>query len=168
MKEKPILFSGPMVRAILDGRKTQTRRLVKLKCPYEIGMRLWVWETFHAYPNGKIIYRATIPYGNLDCHFNPWTPSTCMGKKFSRLTLEVTNIRVERLQEITEEDAKKEGAIFHDGRGIGHSGWRHDYRDVYDDARSSYAGLCALIHGPGSWEDNPFVWVYNFKRLDEK
>ena len=84
----------------------------------------------------------------------------------SRITLEVTGVRVERLQQTSEEDARAEGAMFHDGRGIGHSGWRHDYADVHDDARSSFAAIWQSINGPKSWAVNPWVWVVSFRRLD--
>ncbi len=203
MKERPILFSAPMVRAILEGRKTQTRRVVKpqgailtdrmarglgvqpppvqnspvIPCPYgQPGDRLWVREEFSG-PHYKsksppsewsesdpIWYWADGNPGSGD-----WTrpkPSIHMPRWASRILLEVTGVRVEQLNEISEADAKAEGAMFHDGRGIGHSGWRHDYKDVHANARSSFARLWESINGHGSWEANPFVWVIEFKRID--
>ena len=202
MKERPILFSAPMVRAILEGRKTMTRRVVKLRhgadvvvtngqvwkparvdyagyvdCPYgQVGDRLWVRESWKHIEGGAVydaaggimdsndpetIYRASRPN-----HSGPWKPSIHMPRWASRILLEVTGVRVEQLNEISEADAKAEGAMFHDGRGIGHSGWRHDYKDVHANARSSFARLWESINGPGSWEANPFVWVIEFKRID--
>jgi len=147
--ERPILFSGPMVRAILEGRKTQTRRVLccrsgpyKGKTPLDVlpmkapnewiglmelypnhgqlfrcrfgvpGDRLWVRETFyHIGETGEVFYRATddSSKGNDLRWPGPWQPSIHMPRKLSRITLEITEIRVQRLQEISEEDAKAEG-----------------------------------------------------------
>ncbi len=231
MKERPILFSAPMIRAILDGRKTQTRRVVKpqppsahrfagftvssthtddegkavwassdvsallkdahrVRCPYgAAGDRLWVREAWNGpfftedealdvddlslfdVPE-RCAYKAdggTTPEyidadDNLVCK---WCPSIHMPRWASRILLEVTDVRVERLQEISEADARAEGASYHDGRGVGHSGWRHDYGDVHANARSAYARLWKHIHGPGSWDANPWVWVVEFRRVLE-
>lgn len=199
MKEMPILFSAPMVRAIIEGRKTQTRRVMKeqpttldhatdparqvndrlreILCKYgPPGTLIWVREEFSG-PHYKsksppsewsesdpIWYWADGNPGSGD-----WTrpkPSIHMPRWASRILLEVTGVRVEQLNEISEADAKAEGAMFHDGLGIGHSGWRHDYKDVHANARSSFARLWESINGPGSWEANPFVWVIEFKRID--
>lgn len=223
MKEIPILFSAPMVRAILDGRKTQTRRVVKLvgadtleeredgslwpysstwadgdergpwlACPYgEPGDRLWVRETWQAWKQvsiesdewdpitrevrsgedwalwvelrgkpDKIEYRATSE------SVGPWTPSIHMPRWASRITLEVVSVRVERLQEISNEDAKAEGvrAFEHDGAGV-----YEDYElgdgTWCNDARGSFATLWRSINGPESWAANPWVWRVEFKRL---
>lgn len=139
MGEKPILFSGQMVRAILDGRKTQTRRVVKLPvidrygtgceiagselnsclnqgmeiCPYgKPGDRLWVRETFHPEPShkGPASYRATWPKDD-EPPDEGWKPSIFMRRAQSRITLEIVSVRVERLQEIegAPEDALAEG-----------------------------------------------------------
>lgn len=131
MTDKPILFSGPMVRAILDGRKTQTRRVVKgnpyiaKPLPYAPGDRLWCRETWathpcaknavspkgHGHQWGSPIYRATFG-AELDpkCEgFSPWASSIHMPRWASRLTLVVTEVRVRRLQEISREDAIAEG-----------------------------------------------------------
>jgi hypothetical protein len=201
VREKPILFSGPMVRAILEGTKRQTRRVLNPQpapndagwypsplhpralhyaserhlrkglpidfCPYgQPGDRLWVRETWGPCAGG-VVYRASedptaCPDGG------KWKPSIFMPRWASRLTLEVTEVRVERLQEISEEDAKAEGALFHDGGGIGHSGWRHDpnHGFVYPSARSSFAGLWDSINADRApWASNPWVWVVGFRRV---
>ncbi len=153
MKERPILFSGPMVRAILDGRKTQTRRIVKAqppsyidelhgnefrkRAPYKcydnetgleigfgfqddddkfykfplgtVGDRLWVREAFHKIPGNTqaCVYRASCENGSEKNY--KFTPSIHMPRWASRITLEITGVRVERLQDITGEDCAKEG-----------------------------------------------------------
>lgn len=206
MKERPILFSGPMVRAILDGRKTQTRRVVKqvpswqhcgkdimewglsgcysdegthwldiqtevddnshteIFCPYgALGDQLWVRETWGPCAGG-VVYRAD---GGTVCpDGGKWKPSIFMPRWASRISLEIEAVMVERLNEISEDDAKAEGASYHNSTGgIGQSGWRHDYSDVHADARSSFARLWESINGPGSWELNPWVWVIQFRRV---
>lgn len=244
MKERPILFNGPMVRAILEGRKVQTRRIVKIpdfvkdedgdndmttvaflekgaetpgfwawmteypeeggvpiNCPYgQPGDRLWVRETWkycctqRSFPNNPnhehtIEYQADsrkITYSRPDDsglpkqrkqrddedyyedymeYLNKWwrasRPSIHMPRWASRITLEVTGVRVERLNDITEEDAKAEGVYF-DGRryhfmkGKG-AGLVH--------AKSAFATLWRSINGTCSWNENPWVWVVEFKRL---
>lgn len=225
MKECQILFNGPMVRAILERRKTQTRRVCRLqphdaagmvwwpdgagtdtgtsggapgiylkKCPYgELGDRLWVREAF-AYsvidPEGlppeddpenyDIIYRSTYQQGGwwTDGEGNaikaPWKPSIHMPRWASRITLEITGVRVERLQDISEEDARSEGIAM---RQISNGDPRTGCRDVFglscDDnawassASQAYKDLWESIKGPGSWESNPWVWVVEFKRVSE-
>ncbi|MEQ6437176.1 hypothetical protein V8Z74_19415 [Comamonas sp. w2-DMI] len=224
MKERPILFSGPMVRALLAGTKTQTRRVAKTEitmghdsllaphrgkkhaavyllpkqareaeilCPYgQPGDRLWVRETFvqgfeydavadrlRQYDDEgnelpmKTWYRATdsgIGWSDDDGWETkvPWKPSIHMPRAASRILLEITAVRIERLQTISENDARAEGASYHDGKGIGHSGWRHDYGAVHADARSAYARLWNDINGSGAWAANPWVWVVEFKRVE--
>lgn len=205
-RESPILFSAPMVRALLDGRKTQTRRAVKGKaaealavaysptfcgarvlnysceeviarCPYGApGDRLWVRETFRL-PAEYDDVKPTLVRGDAPVWFEATTdqqrpegwgktrPAIHMPRWVSRLTLEITEVRCERLHDISEADARAEGAAFHDGRGIGHSGWRHDLKDVHVDARSSFARLWGEINGPGSWSANPWVWAVSFKTV---
>lgn len=197
-----------MVRAILDGQKTQTRRVVKPQpeqipsdfprwrgedpsrtwwscrragqmvelrdahnfCPYgQPADRLWVKETFVASVDGKIIYRASIPYGNLDCHFKPWRPSIFMSRKASRITLEITGVRVERLNNISEADARAEG--IESGRasqlcGVTFRDYLQRRRDSFEDFTSpveSYRSLWESINGAGSWAANPWVWVVEFR-----
>jgi len=192
VKERPILFSGPMVRAILEGRKTQTRRTVKPQpevmqndaigrefamehftvpcsevlfcknyCPYgRAGERLWVRET-HCEYGGQWIFRADY-LGSItpisDGIGGPWKPSIHMPKRASRITLEITGVRVERLNDISEADALAEGC---DGNcQIG-------YIPAYQAGPCSYhfAQLWESINGPGSWAINPWVWVIEFKRI---
>ena len=179
-KYKPIIFSAPMVKAILDGRKTQTRRIVTVKnknsCPYgQPGDRLWVRETWgvgsRPDPLGGyegIEYRADEFYledsDDLPClrvtpppdvclldYDSGWMPSIHMPRWASRITLEVTGVRVERLQDISSTDAWAEG--------IAHS---PDTNPIHD-----YAELCESINGPGAWDKNPWVWVVEFKRVEE-
>lgn len=212
MKERPILFSGEMVRAILDGRKTQTRRIVKpavgyqsewlsaaginsspslricrtnpdnifgaqmdhpkggplgfVKCPYgEPGDRLWVRECFSYSNLGDTAIRDWVWYW---ADSNPtdgdWTkpkPSIHMPRWASRINLEVTNVRVERLQDIGDKDATAEGC----------PGWYHEsYPDQGEpDGKrptEEFAELWESINGAGSWDLNPWVWVIEFKRID--
>lgn len=193
VKERPMLFSGAMVRAILEGRKSQTRRVIKpqppegctvgwsafsgedkiecrsyaiphqsfIKVPYgKRGDRVWVKETFQ-YTDGSLnfqpgwVYRATDPdWETLEDW--KWKPSIFMPRKASRITLEITAIRVERLQDISEEDAVAEGACI---KLVGHDD---------DFARNCYRKLWESINGKGSWDKNPFVWVVSFKRIEQK
>lgn len=190
MKEKPILFSGPMVRAILEGRKTQTRRVVKRNasgrvelrgkqwhiedpnaikaCPYgQPGERLWVKET-HQWCEccGSVDYAADVNRPNqcrsCDHSLGKWRPSIFMFRRSSRITLEIVAVRVERLQEISEADAIAEG-IERSG-----SDWEsYDKRfDRFMMAESSYRSLWESINGEGSWAANPWVWVVEFKKLE--
>ena len=171
MKERPILFSGEMVRAILDGRKAQTRRTVKGSivvgdpycppCPYGAqGCRLWVRETF-AYTDQHInyepgwVYRATDPDWSEMEGFK-WKPSIFMPRAASRITLEVERISVERLQDITEEDARAEGVTV--SKSIASDRVWPQYKDAYK-------VLWESINGEGSWAKNPWVWVVEFKKL---
>ncbi len=95
-----------------------------------------------------------------------WRSSSSMPRWASRIELEITSVRVERLHAISEADARDEGAAYHDGHGIGHSGWRHDYGAVHVDARSAYARLWSEQRGPQSWQSNPWVWALTFRRVD--
>lgn len=197
MKERPILFSGAMVRALLAGTKTQTRRVVKFQgkdletllglknqaacCPYgQPGDRLWVREAFC-----KIIgqsggwietdYRATYNHGfrlgdTLSLK-KRWTPSIHMPRDASRITLEITDVRVERLQDISEADAIAEGIERLDDFFDCPCYRAYDEpqgSDVVfpDDPIGSYASLWTSINGPGSWDANPWVWVVEFRRCD--
>lgn len=169
MKERPILFSTPMVRAILGGRKTQTRRVVKAQHsslvenlidnwegrPFPFGKpgdRLWVRETWTHDDEGNISYRAQMDDW-VECPGNKWKPSIFMPRIASRITLEISTIRVERLQDISEEDAKAEGPSQHP-----------EYpKEFYCSWRKAYQVLWDSINGPGSWDRNPWVWVIEFK-----
>lgn len=182
--ERPILFSTEMVRAILDGRKTQTRRVVKDKmlqenngdvdeefllltmdkCPYgKVGDVLWVRETFNSDYGFKdiegnvsppgILYKATTP--NLPFNGDKWKPSIFMPKSACRIFLEITNIRVERLQDISDQDAKSEGASPKEGVLFKRI-------ERYDEA---FERLWISINGYESWDSNPYVWVIEFKQI---
>ena len=205
MKERPILFSAPMVRAILDGSKTQTRRVVKPQPIYDgrfagnwkiVGKngheaatcsplvgelcphgrqddQLWVRESFcpiypqdPAYNGGSPIeydYAATYQHGNRlgDCIGikKRWKPSIHMPRAASRITLEVTGVRVERLQDISGADALAEGITLHPNH-------RNKPRDNICGPVQTYRDLWEKINGPGSWDANPWVWVVEFKRVE--
>ncbi len=175
MKERPILFSAPMVRAILDGSKTQTRRVVKLqtpkaasisdfcvdgirvgRCPYgQPGDRLWVREAW-ADCDKLVRYYATD-----DVHpLRKKRPSIHMPRWASRITLEVTGVRVERLQDISFSDARAEGIVVQPDGGWGLADSTHYH---FTDPRVSYWSLWEAINGPGSVDANPWVWVVEYK-----
>ena len=216
MKERPILFSAPMVRAILKGQKTQTRRVIKNTGTYAIedhhgviaakreraalatqcrfgnpGDRLWVRETwqgplldseeheaqFHddgpeAFQKpGFCAYRATDNLDAIDADGKEigWRPSIHMPRWASRINLEITGVRVERLNDISEEDAKAEGAdclVVTDK-------FTEQQRALLDlplqeqanPYRNGYALLWCAINGDGAWDANPWVWVVEFKRV---
>lgn len=197
MKERPILFSAPMVRALLAGTKTQTRRAMKpqpwarpepedglwrlyagdegmepFPCPYgQPGDRLWVKESF---------WGCDLPgYGDTPCvvYDDEWTggeyapaeprpwarkfgriPSIHMPRDASRITLEVTEVRVERLQDISRNDAAAEGVDEWAAGALSPQGQLEDPRVQFD-------MLWESINGRGSWGANPWVWVVCFRRL---
>jgi len=190
MMERPILFSAPMVRALLDGTKTQTRRLVKpqprrvdggvpfgdapawahaepgsavMRCPYgKRGERLWVRETWaRDDEDGALMYRADLgrdmnadawEQGRLEgVPRYRWKPSIHMPRTASRMTLEVTGVRVERLHQISRGDAMAEGCPF------------ANMQDGESPVRW-YEYLWRAINGPDSWDANPWVWVVEFRK----
>lgn len=200
MKDHPILFSAPMVHALLGGRKTQTRRIVRgapdgalevvpsllahrgdlwdfrrhrqnphaIRCPYGApGDRLWVKETFGVLTgNGhRLVYRADGERPpQLDPHARmTWRPSIFMRRAQSRITLEVTRVRVERLQDITEADAKAEGVPCDSA-----AAWRGDFADaVARGHRAAFEALWDEINGDrAAWTANPFVWAVDFRRVE--
>lgn len=218
MKERPILFSAPMVSAILEGRKTQTRRVINpqpegktlqsnldgkwlnkkfnglllpkiedlpIHCPYgKIGDRLWVretWSTVNLYGEIALAYKADgevtrvvenesfqdedglINYDDprlekysfaawaddlLEGKEGNWKPSIHMPRWVSRILLEITNVHVEQLQDISESDCLKEGV----GSPI-----------LRDCKKPKFMQLWESINGTGSWNKNPWVWVVEFK-----
>jgi hypothetical protein len=187
MKERGIIFSAPMVRAILDGSKTQTRRILKpqaagnlvaelqhsttMRSPYGVsGDRLWVKETIKLDALGPPVGRAWASYPADDSPCDrisawPWkrpllTAIHCP-RGASRITLDVTGVRVERLQAIAEADAKAEGVqpFPLDLEG-----------DCWTDGtyRTAYNYLWNEINGwnPNSWAANPWVWVVEFKVVE--
>jgi len=179
MKESPIIFSMEMVKAILDGRKCQTRRVLKQELP--IGTR-W-WEVYGDELNYRIVDEKSVktilckcPYGkkgdklwvreswNISRESNPfrykadyppsgilkWKPSIHMPKVAARIWLEVVSVRVERLIDISQEDCVKEG---------------FDSGSAYGTAKMWFHGLWDKIHGDASWAANPWVWVVEFKKM---
>lgn len=187
MKERPILFSTPMVQAILEGRKTMTRRVVKpqpinsdywtaqsnafypntnsaepkiLRCPHgQVGDRLWCKETYSLTDLG-VIYKANMDDADMRLFGSTnrkWKPSIFMPRKFSRITLEITNIRVERLQDITEKDAIKEGVppFSPNGMAVSSTIPRKQFCVLWNSINSDRGY---------SWESNPWVWVIEFVR----
>lgn len=210
MSERPILFSGPMVRAILAGNKTQTRRVAKefasrddldaiLRrfpnqngCPYgQPGDRLWVRESTHRRPMLNLLTGEPLAekydggaytadgadvltpegfdlawwYSRKSC------PSIHMPRFACRLVLEITSVRVERLQAISYEDALAEGAF--DPRMF----WGAEFDDVDSESadelarrlqwpQRAFRELWCKINGAGSWDANPWVWVVEFRRIE--
>ncbi|MFY7349551.1 hypothetical protein ACOTXF_13730 [Enterobacter cloacae complex sp. IR53041] len=226
MKERGMIFNGEMVRAILDGRKTQTRRIMKIQpsdgfhpthngydldlnahwytpgvvdkngylqpakkdvfgvadenegytCPFgAVGDRIWVREAFQgplvseefleeyrAYPekfeNPEYCEYAADggprpEYCDLDDNLrHGWRPSIHMPRWASRLTLEITSVRVERLRDLSEDDAKSEGITPPSGGVL--PGWEY---------RINFRELWMSIYGSDNWEANPWVWVIEFK-----
>lgn len=238
MRERPIIFNADMVRAVLDGRKTQTRRIMKVQpsadfcpmnmeletdfnarwytpgmvdkdgylqpakkqvfgvasegegytCPFgAVGDRLWVRETWsedfaNYYPNDRVWYAADddrrldieivdgvrgiySPESDVHVPFR-WRPSIHMPRWASRITLEITCVRVERLQDINEADARAEGV-----EQLRGGFWRH-YQPGWTQhqlsARGSFVTLWKSIYGEESWQANPWVWVVEFKRMEVK
>jgi hypothetical protein len=178
-RERPILFSAPMVRAILEGRKTQTRRVIRVTddgvhhpCPYGgVGDRLWVRETWScprqiggSFVREKRMYKADEPSPWLDYSSVVWKPSIHMPRQFSRLSLHLTAVRVERLQAITTQDALAEGIDEH-----GHELQTEMARDHQRNrsAIENYALLWDSLNAKRGygWDVNPWVWVLAFRRV---
>lgn len=183
MKSRPILFSAPMVRALLDGCKTQTRRAWRDQPPAGVrvgfvpgesttpygksGDQLWVREAW-AQPTsldpGPTFYRADYP-ACVPSHFEnvppadqiKWKPSIHMFRHQSRIQLEITGVRVERLQDISEADARAEGVF--------PGSWEYDNGEGTETAKESYECLWNSINGTGSWDLNPWVWCISFRRI---
>ncbi|HGF0160801.1 TPA: hypothetical protein ACGBXG_003774 [Klebsiella variicola] len=212
MTERGMIFNGEMVRAILDGRKTQTRRVMNVQpesnqfgllhitsstkrsdigkyhwaesnatgnhvrsklfsCPFgAVGDRIWVRESFFPAPlemqytpprktMWNIAYRdgvqmeklAPAEYNPLIYNYERWTPSIHMPRWASRILLEITDVRVERLRSMSQDDARAEGVIAASGpmeAGLA-------FRELWDS-----------IYGEESWKANPWVWVIEFKRVE--
>jgi hypothetical protein len=227
MKESPILFSAPMVRAIIEGRKTQTRRVVKpqpnvfvggtkmsrsecdklllrwtkglpykptqkkctkngqvweedngdrfepIKCRFgQVGDRLWVRETYAAegFVNDDDYQINYLYRSDLQAEENQprWKPSIFMPRAASRITLEITDVRVERLNDISENDAIAEGIeSFRAAPGDGSN--KTIYKNYGQSGGylanpvDSFQSLWASINGMESWDANPYVWVIEFK-----
>ncbi|STR08153.1 ASCH domain-containing protein [Klebsiella quasipneumoniae] len=200
MKERGMIFNGEMVRALLSGRKTQTRRPIKWKqtrfteigeredgskwpwsedaehacdfwhpCPFgAVGDRIWVREAFRVHSRATdvatLVYKASernswteqtrrVPVAVCNKPATPekWTPSLHMPRWASRILLEITGVRVERLRSMSQDDARAEGVIAASGpmeAGLA-------FRELWDS-----------IYGEESWKANPWVWVIEFKRVE--
>ncbi len=173
-KTYPIIFSAPMVRALLEDRKTQTRRLVtkqwsNLKVRFDQGERslLWVRETWYPSQHGGAAYRAHKDEASeLSTEAlrrqsgERWRPSIRMPRWASRLALEVTDVRIQSLQDITKEDAIAEGMIPSPG-----GSWLSSAAASHGlpTARDAYHELWESLHGPGSWDENPEIAALSFR-----
>ncbi|WP_413496406.1 hypothetical protein [Morganella psychrotolerans] len=231
MKERAITLKAHDVRAILDGRKSQVRQVIKavptiysfhgwvmsstcakdegkacwaigdspllrdpirLNCPLgKIGDRLWVRETWQGplvdYENANKLYKDPEPFQSIkNCVYKAdggvfpeyfdaddnlrygWKSSTQMPRWASRILLEITAVRVEHLQDISEEDAIADGIIT--GRYGNEGNWLNgfyvpDNNQPYQTAKAAYAELWRSIHGVDSWYRNSWVWVVEFKQV---
>lgn len=208
MKDKPIIFSTPMVQAILDGRKTQTRMIVKeqpdhitgdmldqnrfyaadngdfagdpdreIISPYQVGQKLWVRETW-CYgkvipvdnPDGFIVEQCEkcddfLPYEamireNIGIEEVKWKPSIFMPKKYARIWLEVTNVRIEELQDITGSDCFSEGIQL---SGMVPASLTYQWNKAKEEFKNLWDSI-NKNHGYG-WNANPWVWVIEFKKI---
>ncbi|MES2620213.1 MAG: morphogenetic protein [Bacteroidota bacterium] len=194
-KQIPILFSTPMVQAILEGRKTQTRRLVKFPKDYTGGevyknsiyglkyesnlygdtvQRLayalpgdifWVRETWAEFsgiePKIEYVYKADKIFdtpAKEHLSGNRWKPSIHMPKAACRLFLKVVSVGVERLHDISEADAKAEGAKAASLPDLGNTWKTH---------KQGFEYLWHSINGEESWKQNPWVWVINFEKTEQ-
>lgn len=202
MADKPIIFSAPMVGALLDGRKSMTRRVLKpqpesprvagaclmgdqwvftgrdgsplgpIYMPYAPGDRLWVKEAFvsgfdvddngRAVGERKVWYRATDsglswydPDSESTLDNPPWRSPRFMPRWASRLTLTVTDVRMQRVQDISDDDARAEGVQQVGEIWIGGNGYAHSPQDAF-------MVLWREIHGPGAWDANPWVAALTF------
>lgn len=226
MKERPILFGAPMVRALLAGTKSQTRRIITPQpraisvcgatldglwiprgkvdyrvwpkpcrkiaeaCPYgQPGERLWVRETWQAWQRTSYEHDEAQPVGVKDATASkqrdydgsirvdaieyratsksagPWTPSIHMPRWASRITLEVTGVRVRRVQEITDADAEAEGVLTWARESL----WpRCEAMRVAKPSRPRFLFqlLWMEINGVESWKADPWVWVVVFRRVE--
>ncbi|WP_265453745.1 ASCH domain-containing protein [Citrobacter portucalensis] len=205
MTERGMIFNSEMVRAILDGRKTQTRRIIKLShergmlnpvikgrngeitsvscrlapllCPYgQPGDRIWVRETFNGFwldddviqeiKDGVSLaselcdYKADYSDGSKPAE--GWTPSIHMPRWASRILLEITDVRVERLNAISQADAIAEGAP-PSHPSIDCVSQEYGFPDF---SRSWFGQTWQHIYGEESWQANSWVWVIEFKRID--
>ncbi|MBO1726960.1 hypothetical protein I3E94_20385 [Klebsiella pneumoniae] len=214
MKERGMIFNGEMVRAILDGRKTQTRRPIKWKqtrfteigeredgsswpwsedaehacdfwhpCPFgAVGDRIWVRETFAALEPGSyeqakpqeghcqdLRYAATdrLAKSDADIRGYKWVPSIHMPRWASRILLEITGVRVERLNAISEEDVDAEGFAGDYPTSVFPNLFPGEPKDwSHLSMRDCYGVLWKSIYGQENWNANPWVWVISFERIE--
>jgi hypothetical protein len=201
-KDKSILFNTEMVKTILEGKKTQTRRIVDypksyiwnnehfkknynfdkmffdnrkninvaifkskdnnysewFKCPYQIGQKLWIQETWCYFANNHVIYKAD--YDNDKCKLTKplkWKPSIFMPKEYARIWLEVTNIRVERIRDISNEDACRDGGFIYSTQFINDKNYGINRFKILWDSINVKRGY--------GWDENPWVWVIKFNKI---
>lgn len=230
MRERPILLNAEMVRAVLDGRKTQTRRMLTPRhlkmidtaaiigecyelesghlhensqsyyrewCPFgAVGDRLWVRETWQGplvgYDDAYSMFKDPKPYQKVEnCVYRAdggpcpeftdaddnlrqgWRPSIHMPRWASRITLEITGVRVERLNSISEADALAEGVRRTGSTPVTDPAYcnylaanLNDVREWFDRPSDSFISLWQLIYGAESWQHSPWVWVIEFKRVE--
>ncbi|VVE68913.1 hypothetical protein PAN31117_03147 [Pandoraea anapnoica] len=214
VRERPILFSAPMVRAILDGSKTQTRRVMRPQMVY--GDVCGIFPSWYLptgpdsgtlWPNGKVQILATCPYGGsgdrlwvrettynvegngfrgpvfvesdegryaAECGYGEYDdpdqiephqlrkrPAIHMPRSMCRLVLEITDVRIEGLNHISESDARAEGVTIEDRHTTGYCAGAY-----YPPSIRAFRDLWESISGPGSWDANPWVWVVEFQRVD--
>jgi len=216
-KERPILFKTEMVRAILSGQKTMTRRVMKPQpelnqfnhweykgivksvspelwgnigplgnpdCPYgKVGDLLYVKETYVNHNRSKFLYNSlTYQSGTIfkkykaDGKLNyendeliKWKPSLFMKKEYARIWLEITDIRIEKLNDISESDAVSEGVQPNHGGFELYGQKIVDMKNYCDNAKDSFKSLWTSIYDKDedkSWEANPYVWVIEFKKIE--
>ncbi len=214
MKERPILFSAPMVRALLDSTKTQTRRVVKwrdlqpglnlafsglqvhsyvpglftleshsragiesrssaTRCPYgQPGDRLWVRESVGYVPTAcgseERVFAADYTDGSDKAAGVRYKPSIHMPRAACRIVLEISDVRVERLKAISDEDCIAEGCSKnHNGYYWGGPHQAGGLKQMATE-KQAYRDLWESIHGPDSWSANPWVWAVSFKRVEAR
>lgn len=194
-RDRPILMSAPMVRATLDGRKTQTRRVIKpqpsagvrfspfvasgiedghgreIRMPWRPGDRAWVRETWACLdskprPGSRVAYRASTDGDRVRVDA-PWHPSIHMPRWASRLTLLIEDVRVQRLQDISANDAEAEGICI---AGPDVEIYRREAERYHEAARRwnayrlrQFHNLWNSIYGPDAWFDNPWVAALTFR-----
>jgi len=202
MKERPIIYSTPMVQALLDDKKTMTRRIFKddpkLQFDANIDLSTWFKEHYeyimsfctYGKPGDVLYVRESFSYYdgvgfNYKADFKApecfkWKPSIHMPKAAARIWLQITDVRVERLQEISEPDAKAEGVERKAMSEVFKCRTLYKYKDYiftkselipdafnYLSPVNSFKSLWTLINGANSWADNPWVWVISFKVLSK-
>jgi hypothetical protein len=193
---KGIIFSEPMFHKVVNGEKTQTRRIIKpqprinlffesigswteiapgryeaFKPRYKKGETLYLKEPYRVSPNDKVSYKHS-PAG-WQSPDPRWINEFFMPDKYARFFIEITAVRCERLQDISDEDCMREGIVKKRIAKTRHPSTVHetDYIDFYthdppcfwECPKDAYADLIDKIYGKGTWESNPYVWVYDFK-----
>ena len=193
MKEKPINFSTEMVKAILAGRKTQTRRVIKPQpdedggidacnnvfddntpyCPYQIGQTLWVRETWKM-STGVLINGKSVLIYKADCDketsekITHWKSSIFMPRQVARIFIKAINVRVERIQDISQKDINKEG-LWHYSSEYRQEicKWRDCVSAIHQIRKKYFKKLWDSLNKKRDfgWDENPWVWVIEFERI---